>query len=73
MDLARRHRATYTRYADDLTFSFSVRAASRLPENICAFESGGLTLGHELLSIIERNNFQVNPAKSRMSTRETGT
>lgn len=69
MNLARRHRATYTRYADDLTFSFSVRASSRLPENICAFESGGLTLGHELLSIIERNNFQVNPAKSRISTR----
>ena len=69
MDLARRHRSTYTRYADDLTFSFSVRDASRLPENICVFESGGLTIGHELLSIIERNNFHINPTKSRLSTR----
>lgn len=69
MDLARRHRSTYTRYADDLTFSFSVRDVSRLPENICVFESGGLTIGHELLSIIERNNFRINPSKSRLSTR----
>lgn len=69
MDLARRHRATYTRYADDLTFSFTVRSSTRLPENICTYDSGSLFLGQELLSIIEQNSFQVNPEKSRMSTR----
>jgi RNA-directed DNA polymerase len=70
MALARRHRATYTRYADDLTFSFSVREASRLPENICAFDSGLVTLGQELLAIIQnRHHFRVNPAKTRISTR----
>lgn len=68
MDLAKRHRATYTRYADDLTFSFSVRKASSLPENICSYDSGVLTLGKELISTIEHNSFDINPSKSRIST-----
>lgn len=69
MDLARRHRSTYTRYADDMTFSFSVRDSSKLPANICSFDTGVLGLGHELIAIIERHSFRINPAKSRMSTR----
>lgn len=69
MDLARRHRATYTRYADDITFSFSVRDSSNLPENICSFDSGMLSLGQELQSIVDRNSFKINSAKSRLSTR----
>jgi hypothetical protein len=69
MDLARRHRATYTRYADDITFSFSVRNAARLPENVCTFDSGVLSLGHELESIVVEHNFKINSKKSRLSTR----
>lgn len=68
MDLAKRHRATYTRYADDMTFSFSVRKASSLPENICSYDSGVLTLGKELISTIEHNSFDINSTKSRIST-----
>jgi len=70
MALARRHRSTYTRYADDMTFSFSVRDAKNLPSNICTFDSGTVTLGQELLSIIQdQHHFRVNVAKTRMSTR----
>ncbi len=69
MALARRHRATYTRYADDITFSFSVRRSDSLPSNICSFDSGILTLGEELRAIFASNSFRINPNKSRLSTR----
>lgn len=69
MKLARRNRATYTRYADDMTFSFSVSESSRLPRNLCSFDSGTLHLGDELLAIIANNGFKLNHSKSRLSTK----
>lgn len=69
MKLAKRHRATYTRYADDITFSFSVRRTGALPANICSFDSGILTLGEELRAIFAAHTFRINPSKSRLSTR----
>ncbi len=69
MDLAKRHQAVYTRYADDITFSFSRATAATLPVNICTFDSGEVALGNELVAIIGRHNFRINPAKTRMSTR----
>ena len=71
MSLARRHRATYTRYADDITFSFSVRDSSRLPPNICTYDSGLVTLGHELMATLEaQHHFRVNGSKTRISSRQ---
>lgn len=69
MKLAKRHRARYTRYADDLTFSFSVRSPASLPSNICSFDTGLLSLGHELHETISSHGFQINDSKSRFSTR----
>lgn len=69
MALARRHQATYTRYADDLTFSFSTPNPTALPANICTFQGGMVVLGEELTSIIRHHNFRINQTKTRMSTR----
>jgi hypothetical protein len=67
MSLASRHRAVYTRYCDDITFSFSVRDASRLPKSICSFESGVVHLGEEIQQIFATNSFVINKSKTRIS------
>jgi RNA-directed DNA polymerase len=67
-DLARAHQAKYTRYADDLTFSFTKRRTA-LPPNVCSFKSGELTLGDDLKAVIAKHSFTLNSAKSRLSGR----
>lgn len=69
MSLAKRHRARYTRYADDLTFSFSVRNEARLPTSICSYDGGVVYLGEELQKIIERHSFKIQESKTRISSR----
>lgn len=70
-DLARRNRATYTRYADDITFSFIVRTRRSLPAAICtADDEGHLTLSAELVDLItNKHHFAINEAKTRLSDR----
>jgi retron-type reverse transcriptase len=69
MALAKRQRANYTRYADDITFSFSVRDPTRLPPNLCIYDGGLTILGEELLQIIHRHTFQVHEGKTRIASR----
>ena len=72
-DLARRNRATYTRYADDLTFSFIARTRRSLPSAICtADDEGALALGAELRELITtKHHFTINEAKTRLSGRQS--
>jgi len=67
--LAKDCRSTYTRYADDITFSTTQR---EMPEGLvekAQLESASpleVTLGDRLTSIIEANGFEVNQRKVRL-------
>jgi RNA-directed DNA polymerase len=67
--LAARHGCTYTRYADDLTFSTNER---HFPTEIAALtlaKSNEWTVGIDLASLILKSGFVVNVKKSRMQFR----
>ena len=64
--LAKRHKLTYSRYADDITFSTSQKS---FPHSIASpAEPGGpiWSLGKKLTREIERAGFVINPKKTRM-------
>ncbi|RMF52312.1 MAG: RNA-directed DNA polymerase [Bacteroidetes bacterium] len=69
--LAKRCRATYTRYADDLTFSTTLRT---FPEDLAQVvdDTEGrkrVFLSETLRSIIEKHGFEVNDKKVRLQDR----
>lgn len=68
-NVARRYRAIYTRYADDITLSFNVRSAERLPMAICSVQDGQVSIGKELTDVISDHSFKVNPNKTRLRGR----
>ena len=63
--LAKEKHCTYTRYADDITFSTRL---TRFPSEIASRKEGedDVVVGERLLSIIEGNGFQVNWKKVRL-------
>lgn len=68
-DLAKRHGCSYTRYADDITFSFSV-PKTRLPPSIVKSEDANVAApGAELEQLIEKNGFSINYSKVRLRSR----
>ncbi|GAH27372.1 unnamed protein product, partial [marine sediment metagenome] len=68
--LAQRNRCTYTRYADDLTFSTSAPKFSAQLAIIVVDDKGNyLQLGDQLKTIIESNGFKINYEKIRLQTR----
>ena len=63
--LAKHTRCTYTRYADDITFSTN---KSLFPQEIARELAGpNWEPGHRLVEAIDGCGFQLNPAKTRMS------
>lgn len=63
--LAKEHRSTYTRYADDITFSTS---RPKFPTGLAFFsnDTGKLEIGDELKTTIQENGFEINERKNRL-------
>ena len=67
VSLARTQKCTYTRYADDLTFSTN---QSDFPNSIGSKQIDGTWIaGTSLTSMVNRTGFSLNLAKTRMSLR----
>jgi RNA-directed DNA polymerase len=67
--LARSHGCSYSRYADDLTFSTNKQD---FPSAIAALgEDHSWVVGQGLSEIIEKSGFQLNPKKTRMQYRDS--
>jgi RNA-directed DNA polymerase len=62
--LAKKHKCTYTRYADDMTFSTSLRSFHVTLVRIN--ELGQIEIGKELNRIIRENDFEINTDKVRV-------
>ncbi|HEX7642190.1 MAG TPA: reverse transcriptase domain-containing protein, partial [Burkholderiaceae bacterium] len=70
VNLARQYRATYTRYADDITISFGVRNADRLPSALCSVVEGKVVIGPALRDLITTtHHFEINEKKTRLLDR----
>ena len=66
--LAKATSSTYTRYADDISFSFTCNK-HRLPEGIVVLRDGVGSPGYTLIHIIEKNGFNINYEKVRLCGR----
>ena len=69
--LARRHRCTYSRYVDDLTFSTDQGGFPDQIADFSAVTSGAWAVGRGLHEIVRRSGFEINPLKTRMQERES--
>ncbi len=67
--LAKEHKCTYSRYADDLTFSFNC-SRSKLPKALVDFDENNIVSpGGKLAHIILSNGFSINHKKVRLQDR----
>ena len=63
---ARRTNCRYTRYADDITFSTNAKEFPKLLASRSTDAAHIWELSEELVGLIERAGFEINPAKTRM-------
>lgn len=66
--LAKAYSCTYSRYADDITFS--TRKVT-FPVQIMGEDAGDFIPGHELEAEIRRAGFQLNPKKTRIQYKDS--
>lgn len=67
--LAAKHGASYTRYADDLTFSIN---KSTFPVEIAVLEDSHSWIpGEDLERIVKKSGFSFNPSKTRLQYRDS--
>lgn len=64
--LAKKSRAIYTRYCDDISISFTNSTTNHIPKEICQLKDSEVHLGNELLQIFNKNSFEINPRKTRL-------
>lgn len=64
--LAARNKCTYTRYADDITFSTNQK---EFPAALAVADGTGWVLGNELKSRVSNAGFEINDGKTRMQLR----
>ena len=67
-NLAKSSKATYTRYADDITFSTNAKIFQE--EILCFGANGELAVGDTLKKIITSNGFSINDSKTRAYNRD---
>ena len=67
--LAKKNRATYSRYADDLTFSFTNKKRSQLPREIVDTSANMAAVGNALTIAIAEEGFAINQGKVRLRSR----
>jgi RNA-directed DNA polymerase len=67
--LAHECRATYTRYADDISFSFTAKSMRHLPERIVKIGEGSYAVGESLKEIIDAHSFSIHPDKVRLHSK----
>lgn len=69
--LAKRFKARYTRYADDLTFSFSKRQHAYRAAPLLDIGTGQAEPGRKLIEIIERSWFTLNSKKTSIASNKS--
>ena len=69
--LANSQRCTFSRYADDLTFSTGLR---KFPQSLARYfpdpNGGGFKLGGQLRRVIQHNGFSISDQKTRLQIRQ---
>jgi len=69
--LAKHNKSTYTRYCDDITFSFTSPRISAISNLIVDASAENIGVGTKLESIIIENGFSINKRKTRIYSKKS--